>query len=185
MKTFLIGLVVTVVGGLILSYIQNINIIIFLTNSIAWVYSLFLKILNFCITILKFGIPVWLILITLFLIIALYKFKKKYQESNDVSLSKQYTEFTDYEKNIFNIILAHNEQRKKCTYDSILQSIKQQHINISNLETQQILESLTIKRFIYLQDEWMDSSHYLLSNSKGRDLAVLLIKDMKNSSKKK
>jgi len=61
-----------------------------------------------------------------------------------------------------------------------IKQFKQQQLNISNLETQQVLESLIIKSFIYLQEEWMDKSHYILSSSKGRDLAVLLIQTMGN-----
>ncbi len=176
MKAFFIGLAVTIVGGLILSYIQDINIIILLTKIVSWIYSLLVKVLNFCIFILTFGVPIWFIIGAIFLILIVYKLKTDYQKVSKKSLSEEYEELTDNEKNIFNIILIHNEQRKKCTYDDILRSIKQQQLNISNLETQQILESLTKKNFIYLQEEWMDKSHYILSNSKGRDLAVELIK---------
>ncbi|MBL1244309.1 MAG: hypothetical protein COA39_007960 [Sulfurimonas sp.] len=180
MKTFLVGLAITVIGGLILSYIQDINIIILLTNTTSWIYSLLIKVLNFCISVLTFGVPIWFIIGAIFLISIVYKFKINYQKASKTSLSKQYDELTDNEKNIFNIILVHNEQRRKCTYDDILQSTKQQQLNISNLETQQVLESLIIKSFIYLQEEWMDKSHYILSSSKGRDLAVLLIQTMGN-----
>ena len=154
---------------------DSINLMPYIISSGKYIIFLITKIFYFIIDIFTFEIQLWVILLIVSILFFINKFKDNLFKTNKISLSKQYEELSENQRNIFTIILVTNEQGKKCTYNHIVHSIKYKQFNISNLETQEILESLEEIGLIGLQTEWMDDSHYLLT-SKGRSLAVILIK---------
>jgi|GEM_PF-3394153 len=179
-----LGLYVGITAGIIsiIDWLsESINLISYIITTIVFLVFSLLDILHFFLNIFTFKIPIWIILVVIFSIFIIYKLKKYFIKPNENSLNNQYNSFTDNEKNIFNIIFVANEKRTKCTYNNILRSIKTQQLKISNLETQHTVESLIKKNFIYLQEEWMESPHYLLTTDKGRSLAILLIQNLEES----
>lgn len=176
---FYLGLVASIIA-IVDGLSDSINILLYVINAIIFLYFSLIELLNLFIDFFRFEIPIWFIIFVLFLILLIFKIKGNFFDLNNDSLTKQYNSFSNNEKNIFNIVSISNEDRKKCTYLHVLKKNKEQ-LKISNLEVKHILKKLADNDYIYLQKESMDYPHYKLNPEKGRELAILLMNNKKDS----
>ncbi|MDC0932618.1 hypothetical protein OAR97_02110 [Arcobacteraceae bacterium] len=138
-----------------------------------------ISILDFFWTVITFDIQLWVIILFVSVMFIYFKFKNHYLKENESSFVKEYESLTDNERIIYDIIAESNEKRKKCIYNSILRNINQRGYNISHLESHNVIKKLITKDLIYKQDEWMDDSHFVLTD-KGQTIAIYLITKSKN-----
>ena len=129
MKSFLIGLSITIIGGLIggliLSSIQKVNIFNIIVNISMYLFFLIKSFSIWIYAIFFIKIPIWIIIISILSIVLL---RKILTHKFPIFF---YNTLSNNERIIFRLILQYNEQDTQATLDNILESIKQNKLKIN------------------------------------------------------
>ncbi len=87
---------------------DSIDLMPYIVSSGKYIVTLITKIFYFIIDIFTFEIQLWVILLLVIFALVLNKLKDNLFKTNEISLSKQYEELSENQRNIFTIILVSN-----------------------------------------------------------------------------
>jgi len=178
-----IGLLVGIPGSIItiFSILPDYNnLIVFLIDFLVFLYFQFFSFLLIIKELFLMKIPIILIIVLLFLGSIIYKISNRNLNKNSINIFNFYKTLPLQKKNILEIIIFYNENRKKCTYNRILYEIKQKRFDISNLEANKIINQLKNDNLIYMQEEFMDENYFTLTEF-GQEIGIKLIKESQNN----
>lgn len=181
MKILFGGLITTVIGGLIVTYLKE--IIAYLLNIISYLYPYWKWFYD---NVMLFDINLWLLLLILFIA---YKFKQHLlQKSKLTDLDKKvkslieiFNDFDNDKRNVFYYVMYCQDKNIECTLNLMLKHMTSK-FHLGTLETTHSLDKLIEDNILEPHYNMIHPTKYTLSK-KGRSIAVELIKNSKQSEK--